>query len=115
MCRRKETKGAHNERRKEASSPTVVIESLMLTCVIDSKEERDVAVVDIPGAFMQVDMDELVHMKLEGKWPKSWSGSIQNTSNTSCRAQECTIWDTKGRTFILAMNYGAIEGVGFQN
>ena len=25
------------------------------------------ATVDIPGAFMQVDMDEVVHMKLEGK------------------------------------------------
>eukprot|EP00978_Attheya_sp_CCMP212_P031313 scaffold117901_cov29-Attheya_sp.AAC.1 len=54
--------------KEEASSPTVAIESLVLTCVIDAKEKRDVlAVVDIPGAFMQVDMDKLVHMKLEGK------------------------------------------------
>eukprot|EP00978_Attheya_sp_CCMP212_P032460 scaffold126826_cov58-Attheya_sp.AAC.1 len=45
--------------KEEASSPTVAIESLMLACVIDAKEKRDVAVVDIPGAFMQVDMDEL--------------------------------------------------------
>ena len=41
----------------------------MLSCVIDAKEERDVGVVDIPGAFMQVDMEgeDTVHMKLEGK------------------------------------------------
>jgi hypothetical protein len=39
---------------------------LLLTCVINATEERDVTTVNIPGAFMQADMDELVHMKLEG-------------------------------------------------
>ena len=53
--------------KEDASSPTVAIESVMLSSVIDAMEERDVATVDIPGAFMQVDMDDLVHMKLEGK------------------------------------------------
>jgi hypothetical protein len=52
--------------KEDASSPTVAIESVMLSCTIDAKEERDVATVDIPGAFMQADMDETVHMKLEG-------------------------------------------------
>jgi hypothetical protein len=53
--------------KEDASSPTVAIEALMLSCVIDAKENRDVATVDIPGAFMQADMDETVYMKLEGK------------------------------------------------
>ena len=39
----------------------------MLTCVIDAMEGRDVATVDIPGAFMQCDVDEDIHMKLEGQ------------------------------------------------
>ena len=30
-------------------------------------EGRDVATVGIPGAFMQADMDKIVHMKLKGK------------------------------------------------
>jgi hypothetical protein len=38
----------------------------MISCTIDAKQNRDVAMVDIPGAFMQVDMDEVVHMRLEG-------------------------------------------------
>eukprot|EP00957_Ditylum_brightwellii_P148553 11311398-Ditylum_brightwellii.AAC.1 len=29
-------------------------------------EERGVATVNIPGAFMQAAMDEVVHMKIEG-------------------------------------------------
>jgi hypothetical protein len=53
--------------KEEASSPTVAIESVMLSCVIDAKENRDVGTVDLPGAFMQADMDSTVHMKLEGK------------------------------------------------
>ena len=53
--------------KEEASSLTVAIESVMLSCVIDAKEGRDVATVDIPGVFMQADMEDTVHMKLEGK------------------------------------------------
>jgi hypothetical protein len=52
--------------KEEASSPTVLIEALMVSCVIDAKEGRDVATADIPGAFMQAEMDEVVHMRLEG-------------------------------------------------
>jgi hypothetical protein len=39
----------------------------MLSCTIDSKEGRGVATADIPGAFMQTNMDDTVHMMLEGK------------------------------------------------
>ena len=53
--------------KEDASSPTVAIEAVMLSCVIDAYERRDVGIVDIPGAFMQAAMDELVHMKVEGK------------------------------------------------
>ncbi len=53
--------------KEDASSPTVAIESVMLSCVIDAMERRDVATVDIPGAFMHADMDDEVYMRLEGK------------------------------------------------
>ena len=39
---------------------------MLLTSVIDVKEQREVITVDIPGAFMQGEQDETVHMKLEG-------------------------------------------------
>ena len=50
----------------EASSPTVALESVLLTCVIDAHEGRDVAITDIPGAYLSCDLDELVHMRLTG-------------------------------------------------
>jgi hypothetical protein len=52
--------------KEETSSPPVAIEALLFSCIIDAKEGRDVATADIPGAFMQTDMVDTVHMVLEG-------------------------------------------------
>jgi hypothetical protein len=54
-------------KKEDAAAPTVAIESVMLSATIDAMEERDVATVDIPGAFMQADIDEVVHIRFEGK------------------------------------------------
>jgi hypothetical protein len=45
----------------------VATESIFLTAVINALEGRDVAIIDVPGAFMQADMDELVHVRFTGK------------------------------------------------
>jgi hypothetical protein len=47
--------------------PTVAIESVMLSATIDTMEDRDVATVDILGAFMQADIDKVVHVRFEGE------------------------------------------------
>jgi len=52
--------------KEETSSPTVSTEALFLTCVIDAEEGRDVATVDVPGAFMHADMNETVWVQLVG-------------------------------------------------
>jgi hypothetical protein len=39
----------------------------MISATVDAMEERDVATVDIPGAFMQADIDEVVHVKFEAE------------------------------------------------
>ena len=39
--------------KEDVSSPTVSTEAVLLTCIIDAEEERDVAVIDIPNAFIQ--------------------------------------------------------------
>ncbi len=53
--------------REEAASPTVTNELVFLTGVIDAKEQRDVATVDIAGAYLHAVNDHDVHMVLEGK------------------------------------------------
>jgi hypothetical protein len=52
--------------KDETSSPTVSTEALFLTAAINAHERRKVVTIDIPGAFMQCDIDELIFVKLEG-------------------------------------------------
>ncbi len=56
--------------REDASSPPFIVKLLMLSSVMVAKKGRNVAVVDIPGALMQADVDDVVHMKLEGTTKK---------------------------------------------
>jgi len=55
--------------KEDASSPTVCTEAVLLSCIIDAEEERDVAVIDIPNAFIQTrieDEKDMVFIKLRG-------------------------------------------------
>ena len=53
--------------KEETSSPTVSIEAVLFSCMIDAMEDRDMATLDIPGAFMQAMIDEEVHIKFDGE------------------------------------------------
>eukprot|EP00957_Ditylum_brightwellii_P078671 5981757-Ditylum_brightwellii.AAC.1 len=52
--------------KEDAVSPMVSSEAVMITSVIDAKEGRDVAITDIPDAYLTADMDDFVVMVLEG-------------------------------------------------
>ena len=53
--------------KEDSSALTVRTEAVFLTAVIDALENRDVAVLDVPGTFMQADIDELVHVRFTGE------------------------------------------------
>jgi hypothetical protein len=72
-CGRIKGRGCANDKKQrlyktkeETSTPTVAIELLFITCTIDVKERQHVVTTDIPGAFMQTDVDEVIHVRLEG-------------------------------------------------
>ena len=52
----------------DSTSPTIASEAVFLSIIQDALEARDIAIVDIPGAFMQVDMPEgeIVYVRLTG-------------------------------------------------
>jgi hypothetical protein len=57
--------------KEDVSSPTVTAEAVMLTCIIYAQENRDVAVVDIPNAFVQTvvskeDAEHCVTVRIRG-------------------------------------------------
>ena len=51
----------------DASSPTVSLEVMMMSCGINAKECRYVVVTDIPGAFLHADMNKCVHMIMKAQ------------------------------------------------
>ena len=53
--------------KEESTAPTVSTEAVFLTAVIDALEYRNVAVLDVPGALMQAEIDELVHVRFTGE------------------------------------------------
>ena len=53
--------------KEEVTSPTVQLESLILTMLIDAQEGRDIAVADVGGAFLLSEMPDYVRVKITGK------------------------------------------------
>ena len=52
--------------KEDSTAPTVSTEAVFLTAVIDAMEGWNVVVLNVPGAFMQADIDELVHVRFTG-------------------------------------------------
>ena len=52
--------------KDEVSSPTVHLESLMITLLIDAHEGRDIATADIVGAYLLAKLDDFVIVKITG-------------------------------------------------
>lgn len=61
---------SYTHQENKTSSPTASLAGLILTCIIDEYENRDVAPVDLPGAFLQTKMPENeddVYIMLDGR------------------------------------------------
>ena len=43
------------------------LEAVLITALVDAYEHRDVAIVDITGAYLSADMDKEVHLCLRGR------------------------------------------------
>ena len=83
LLKRRETDGKINARKvvggnkqrdyitkEDVSSPTVAAEAVMLTCVIDAVEGRDVTIINVPNAFVQTVVEDEKH--------SMWSFALEN-------------------------------------
>jgi hypothetical protein len=52
--------------KQQTTSPTISTDAFMISLMIDSLENRDVATADVTGAYLHADMDEFVLPKLTG-------------------------------------------------
>ena len=51
--------------KEETIPPTVPEEGLIMSCFIETMEDRNDATTDIPGAFLQTDMEGTVRVRLD--------------------------------------------------
>ena len=83
--------------KEEASAPTASIEAVMTSAVIDALEGRDMATVNMPGAFMQADIDEIVHVKFEGETAEMLVKLESKLQNRPVRgASQSPAWNAQG-------------------
>ena len=54
-------------KKSDGSSPTVIIDSIFLTGVIEANENSAMSTIDVGNAFIQADNDERILMLLRGK------------------------------------------------
>ena len=50
--------------KEDSSSPRVATESVLLMCIVDAQENRDVTVIDIPNAFIQTRVEDEADMAI---------------------------------------------------
>jgi hypothetical protein len=53
--------------KQDMTSPTVSMEAVFITAVVDAYEECNIACFDIPSAFLHADSDEYITMILKGR------------------------------------------------
>ena len=53
--------------KEDTASPTVSVDAFFITGLIDAKEDRDTAVTDIKGAYLNASMKDEVLMKITGR------------------------------------------------
>ena len=94
------------------SSPTALLESILMTLIIDAWEEHDVAVADIPGAYLHAEFpaDKRVILKLKGVFV-----DIMVDVNPDFGQHIVYKWDRKGKEVkclyvrVLRALYGCLE------
>ena len=91
--------------KEDTSSPTVSIQALILSCMIDAKEERDTATADIPGAFLQTDdLSGETHLRLDEVMTELLAKIDPDLYNKYIQT------DSKGKKFMYAECLKAIYG-----
>ena len=70
--------------------PYISTESLILMCLINAMEGCKVVTCDVPSAFMQADIDKILHLKLVGEIAEllCWTVSTRVLSRTPS-ARDC--------------------------
>ena len=106
----------------DVSSPTVSSEALFMSAAIDAYEKRVVATVDIEGAYLHCDMDELIIMEVDDVLtsilvtlhPEKYGGYV-HTNGKLYVVLDKALYGTKQAALLFNNNISAaLEKIGFK-
>ncbi len=106
--------------KEDASSPTVSTQAVLLTSIVDAHERRDVAVIDIPNAFIQTrvnDPKDRVIIRIRGvvvdwlvKIAPEVYGPFVTTDKKGNKVLLVECWNAIYGTMIAGLLYKMIKG-----
>ena len=68
-----------------------MLEIIFITSAIDAKEERDIAIMDLPGAFLHAYNDEKVVMFMKGKMAELMVHIAHKNTKDIWHVAKCTV------------------------
>jgi hypothetical protein len=92
-------------KKEDGASPTVATNSIMITATIDAHKQRDVATIDIHGAFLNAYNDKETFMLLKGRLAELM---VQVNPNLY---QKYIIYDKNNQTLLYVKLFKAIYGL----
>ncbi len=92
-------------KKEDGASPTVATDSIMITATIDAHKQRDVATIDIPGAFLNAYNNKETFMLLKGCLAKLM---VQVDPNLD---QKYVIYDKNNQALLYVKLSKAIYGL----
>ena len=111
--------------KDEASLPTVSLVATMLSCAIDAKEGRLVIVTNIPGAFLHADLEDNIHMLLNGTIMqliiklgltiyRNTNVKTKRETYVPCQAEKIPIWYIKTALLFWKLLSRTLQEWGFK-
>jgi hypothetical protein len=94
--------------KEEAATPTAALESVFLTLSIDAKENSEVVMIGIPGAFLHADNKDYVIMKMVGMLaelmvktnPTMYRQYVVLEKGRSVLYLQCPVWNDEERLLL---------------
>ncbi len=98
--------------KQDTTSPTILMEVVFITAVIEVHEERNVACFDIPGAFLHADLDKDITMNLKGRLAELMVKVAPNF-HTLCQDAESNLWASQECPSVYNKLVADLEGDRF--
>lgn len=82
-------------KKEDVVSPACALKSILITSLVNALEGRDVEITNIPGTYLNADMNKIIQMKLKGRMAELMvlmpSEVYQKLCHDVCKREPCSV------------------------